>query len=273
MVDSDFGERRRGAAPMLAQLLVVVVLALAGSLGSVARAQDEAGIDPEQGLVEHEEPAPVEEVEVPPSAEPYRDDGPVGEPEVDDDSSGGAFLLAGKVGGGVPFNNLDLDIAGALEIGYLFSRTGHSLGVLIDVSYFVPQSEGQNLDTRLTDVSAMGDGGYGWHAWQKELSIQPTLLYRLAMLSKSVVPYVGIGPRVYLLETVVDGKAGDESFPISREVSTKFGFGVPLGAEVTLGPGGVIAELLFQWGPLKHDITGNTHLASATLWVGYRALL
>ena len=55
--------------------------------------------------------------------------------------------------------------------------------------------------------------------------------------------------------------------------STEFGFGLPLGAEYTLGPGGLIAELLFQWGPLKHDITGDTHLGSASLWVGYRALL
>lgn len=241
------------------------VAVLVSLLWPIAASAQQSG-NPEEGLY---------------SEEAYTDDEVPGSIDMDlsgmdeepSEESGGALLLAGKVGGGVPFNDLDLSLIGAVEVGYLFSRSSPSLGVYLDVSYFVPQAEGDSVDARLSEVSSAGDGAYSWHAWQKELSFQPTFLFRLTTLHDVIVPYVGIGPRLYLLETVIEGKAGNERFPISKEKSTKFGFGLPIGAEFTVGPGGIIAELLFQWGPLKHEITGDTHLASGTLWVGYRALL
>lgn len=264
-----------GARPLLGTGLT---LALVLTLNAPADAQDEdfdpQELDPEKGLIAEEPPEP-ELAQASDDESPFDTgtdpafDGPEETPAEEEDS-GGALLLAGKLGGGLPFNDFDLNVAGAIEVGYLFSRTGTSLGVFLDVSYFVPQAEGTATDMRL---SSADDGGYSWNVWQKELSFQPTLLYRLTFLSRAVVPYVGAGPRVYLLETVVEGRSGDASFPVSRESSTKVGFGLPLGAEITLGPGGVIAELLFQWGPLDHEITGDTHLASTTLWLGYRALL
>lgn len=228
-----------------------------------ARAQDV--IDPERGLLDESAPASAVDSEVPGEPESLDEDGA--------EEEGGAFLLAGKVGGGLPFNDLSISVAGAIEVGYLFRRADPSFGVFLDVSYFVPESEGSAVDARLASATPEGDGSYRWHVWQKQLMFQPTFVYRFAMLDEVFVPYAGIGPRLYLLETVVDGRAGDQRFPISDEVSTKVGFGVPLGCEFTLGPGGIVAELLFQWGPLKHEITGDTHLASTTLWVGYRALL
>lgn len=240
-----------------------MALALACAASASARAQDV--IDPERGLVDESAPAAAVDTETP------------GEPESSDEEgaedTGGAFLLAGKVGGGLPFNDLGISVAGAIEVGYLFRRSDPSFGVFLDVSYFVPQSDGTAVDPRLASATPGGDGAYSWHVWQKELTFQPTFIYRFAMLDDVLVPYAGIGPRLYFLETVVDGRAGDARFPISDEVSTKLGLGIPLGCEFTLGPGGIIAELLFQWGPLSHEITGDTHLASTTLWVGYRALL
>ncbi|MGD8863269.1 MAG: hypothetical protein PVI30_24865 [Myxococcales bacterium] len=245
-------------------------------LPSVTLAQDSQqdfdpdSLDPEAGLVgpaEPQEPVQATDDEAfDPSAEPALE---VPE-ETPEEGSGGAFLLAGKVGGGVPFNGLDVNVAGAIEVGYLFSRRDPSFGLLLDVSYFVPQSEGTATDPRLTE--SMG-GSYDWRAWQKELVFQPTFLYRLTALTDLIIPYAGIGPRVYLLETVVEGTAGGARFPVSKEVSTQFGFGVPVGAELPLGPGSLMAELLFQWGPLGHELTGDTHLSSGSLWVGYRALL
>lgn len=226
-----------------------------------AGGQAQDAIDPERGLVDESQSAVAIDDE-------RFDAGPDDAKEGSEDTRG-AFLFAGKLGGGIPFSELGGTIAGAIEIGYLFRRSDPSFGVYLDVSYFVPQAEGSAVDPRL---ASNGDE-YSWQLWQKELAFQPTFLYRLAMLDEVIVPYAGIGPRLYLLETVIEGEAGGARFPISEEVSTKLGFGLPLGAEITLGPGGVIAELLFQWGPLPHDITGDTHLASASLWVGYRALL
>lgn len=258
-------------------LATTALLLALGAWAAHVRAQE---IDPERGLVGEDETESTQAAddERPPGIDDGKsqagddEDFDAGdEPAASEaeDDRGGAFLLAGKVGGGLPFNDLGFNVAGAIEIGYLFSRSDPSFGVYLDVSYFVPQAEGEAVDARLTGE----DGAYTWHAWQKELTFQPTFVYRLAMLHEIIVPYAGIGPRLYFLETVVDGRAGDESFPVSEEVSMKLGFGVPLGAEFTLGPGAVIGELLFQWGPLPHDITGDTHLASTTLWVGYRALL
>jgi hypothetical protein len=231
---------------------------------------DPDSIDPESGLVGPAEPDEPVQASDDEAFDPDPDPAYDAPEEEASEESGGAFLLAGKVGGGVPFNGLDVNVAGAVEVGYLFSRRDPSIGVLLDVSYFVPQSEGTAVDPRL--VESMG-GSYDWQAWQKELVFQPTFLYRLTALTDLIIPYVGIGPRIYLLETVVEGTAGGARFPISKEVSTQFGFGVPVGAELPLGPGSLMAELLFQWGPLGHEITGDTHLSSGSLWVGYRALL
>jgi hypothetical protein len=72
---------------------------------------------------------------------------------------------------------------------------------------------------------------------------------------------------------VVRGKSGGEAFQDTPERSMKFGFGVPLGAELALGPGGLFGELFPQWAPMKHTTTGDTHLGGMSLFVGYRAAL
>ncbi len=184
-----------------------------------------------------------------------------------------AFLATGKIGGIVPFSGLGPFVSGAIELGWVFGKTKQRIGALLDVSYTVPHADGeQTEDYEGFDVDRIPDGTYSWELRQKLLTFQPTFLYRLTGLGR-VVPYGGIGPRLYLLESVVEGKSGGEAFAVSTEQSTKLGFGVPLGAEFQLGPGGLMAELLFQWGPLTHEITGDSNLGSATLFVGYRALL
>jgi opacity protein-like surface antigen len=101
----------------------------------------------------------------------------------------------------------------------------------------------------------------------------PTFLYRMTFLSDWLTPYAGLGLRIYLLESTVNGTAGDQSIADTTEHSTKLGFGVPLGVEFALGPGGITAELLFQWAPLEHTLTGDSHLGGLSLFVGYRFLL
>ena len=180
-----------------------------------------------------------------------------------------AFLLAGKVGGLLPFSELGPFVAGGIELGYVFGRTNRSIAALLDVTYSAPPA---------TDTESAGrvpDREYEWELIEKQLVLQPTFLYRFTTLElRKVTPYVGIGPRIYMLQSVVRGSAADgEQFGRSTEQSTKFGVGVPLGVELALGPGGVLAELLIQWGPLDDRITGDAHLASAALLLGYRALL
>jgi hypothetical protein len=188
-----------------------------------------------------------------------------------DGDDSGAFLVAGKVGGIASFNNLSPFVHFGLDLGYVFGGTGRRLGVYLGTEYTAPKAEGtvEEEDT----PARVPEGSYDWELRQKELVFQPTLLYRLSGLSRVVVPFVGVGPRLYLLESVVRGSAGGQTFEDTRETSTKFGVGVPLGAEITLGPGGILAELLLQWGPFDHRTTGETNLGGATIFLGYRALL
>lgn len=183
-------------------------------------------------------------------------------------SAGGdaAFLLAGKVGGIVPFNGLDPFVSGGIELGWVFAGTDQRLCALLDVTYTVPQASGGAADLRLAS------GAFDWEIAQKELILQPTFLYRLTGLGP-IVPFAGIGPRIYFLETVSQGSSGGVTFLESKERSTKFGAGLPLGAEYELGPGGVMAELLMEWAPLDHRVTGDVSLLGMTLFVGYRARL
>lgn len=190
--------------------------------------------------------------------------------ETDGDESG-LILIGGKLGGIASFNGLDPFVHGALELGYVFPVLDQGLGAYLQIEYSAPSTDGHVDET--FDRERVPSGGYDWELLQKELVLSPTFMYRMTFLSDWLTPYVGLGLRVYLLESTVNGKAGDQAIDDTKEQSTTWGLGLPLGAEFELGPGGVTAELLLQWGPLKHTLTGDSHLGGASLFVGYRLLL
>jgi opacity protein-like surface antigen len=178
----------------------------------------------------------------------------------------GAIVVAGKVGGIAPFSKLSLYVSSSIEVGYAFGSK-RSMMAYLEASYTVPTASGTNEDNRVPD------GKWKWDLWEKQLVLQPTFAYRFTFLSEKITPYAGIGPRIYLIESVTEGSAGGKPFGTTTEKSTKFGVGLPLGAEYQVGPGGVFGELQFQWAPLDHRITGKTNLGAATLFIGYRAYL
>lgn len=118
----------------------------------------------------------------------------------------------------------------------------------------------------------MQGGTYGWHLTEQILAIQPTIMYRFTKL-KSVVPFIGVGPRIYMLRSTVRGAVAGVEIPETTEQSTKVGLGVPFGAEIKLGPGALIGELLFEYGSLDHTATGDSNTGALSLAVGYRLLL
>lgn len=187
-----------------------------------------------------------------------------GAPRSKDDRS--AFLAAGKAGAVFPLNGLDPFVRGGVELGWVFGGTGRRMAALLDVSYTAPHAAGVEKDSRVAD------GRYEWELRQKELVFQPTFLYRLTGES-ALTPFVGIGPRIYFLESVGKGSAAGSELEDTYERSTKLGVGLPFGLELRLGPGGLFAEALLEWGPLDHRITGDSSLLAANLFLGYRALL
>ena len=221
-----------------------------------AAAEDDAESSPDaqgtaaaQAQLAVDTPAPV--LDPPPTEEAVRSDP-------------GALLLAGKVGGIVPLNGLDPFVTGGIEVGWIFAGTEQRIAALLDVTYTAPHASGTASDPRIAGSA------FGWEIAQKELILQPTFLYRYTALGP-LVPFAGIGPRIYFLETVGEGSANGVKFSESQEQSTRFGAGLPLGAEYALGPGGLMAELLVEWAPLNHRVTGDVSLLSTSLFAGYRA--
>lgn len=178
----------------------------------------------------------------------------------------GAFVVGAKVGGLAPFDGLSPFVVGTLELGYVLPWLNRGIAGLVDVSYTAPSATGEQADPRVPG------GKYTWNLVQHELTIQPTILYRYTGLGR-LVPFVGIGARIYLMKSVVTGKAGTAPIGETDESSTQIGGAIPLGVELQIGPGALLGELLFEIGTLDHSITGNTHTGGGTLNVGYRFLL
>ena len=183
----------------------------------------------------------------------------------------GKLLVAGKIGGLASFNGLDPFPTVGVEVGYVFGGTDGRIAALLAGEYTAPSASGDRAEAFAPE--RIPDGAYSWELRQKELVLQPTFMFRLTGLVPQLTPYAGVGPRVYLLESVVRGRAGAVSFQDTTERSTKFGVGVPLGAELELGPGGLFAEFLLQWAPVDHATTGDTHLGGSSLYLGYRAAI
>jgi opacity protein-like surface antigen len=178
----------------------------------------------------------------------------------------GAIVAGGKFGGVATFSGFGPNITGAVEVGYIAPILKRGLGLLVDVSYAAPVASGTEQDPRVPS------GSYEWKLYQKQLAILPMLTYRYTALGK-IVPYIGAGPRIVMLESVTEGTAGGVRILENKEQSTKVGVGAPLGAEYLLGPGAALAELMFQFNPIDHQATGSSNLMSLTLWIGYRAML
>ena len=187
------------------------------------------------------------------------------------DDAGSAFMLGAKIGGVASFNGLSPYPHYALELGYVFSTLNRGLGVFVGVDYTAPSAKGGA--TEETSPERVTDGTYFWELRQKELVFAPTLMYRITTLSTLFTPYIGIGPRMYFLQSVVTGTAGDQDLGESTEQSTKLGLGLPIGTEIAVGPGGILVEILAQWDTIDHHITGDSHLAGTSAFLGYRALL
>ena len=183
------------------------------------------------------------------------------------DAHRSGVLLGGKVGGVLPFGGLSPNVRAGIELGYVFPWLNGSFGAALDLDFTAPKSSG----TKSGDMRVTG-GNYDWHLTEQEFAIMPVVMYRLTSLG-SVTPYIGIGPRIFMLRSTVRGTAGGSEIAETTEQSTKVGVGIPLGADLRLGPGAVLAELLFEYGSLDHTATGDTNTGGLNLFLGYRFIL
>jgi opacity protein-like surface antigen len=215
-------------------------------------------------------PPPPPEAAVAASAEPASSDR-------------GAFVIGAKIGGlfAEPFTNCNAGMGGSctglgasfladVEVGYVLPYLNRSFGILLDVGYTQPTASGDQTDPRI-DVAK---NAYHWDLTQRELLLGLTVLYRMTFIRDGrIAPYIGIGPRLWLLQTSVNGTAGASTISESTEQSTKVGLSVPIGVDFALGPGRFFGEFQVLWAPIDHRTTGDASVGALTIEAGYRFFL
>jgi hypothetical protein len=198
----------------------------------------------------------------------------------------GAFVVGLKLGGlfSEPFGNGDpytkLGAWGffSVEAGYILPYLRRSFGVLLDVSYSQPSASitvGSPPSNLPPDPRVDANGGaYTRELTQRQLTFGLTALYRATFINDRFAPYIGIGPRLWLLQTSINGSAGAMN-PIneSTEQSTRVGLSVPIGFDFQIGPGRIFGELQIFWAPIEHRTTGDSSVGALTLDAGYRLFL
>jgi opacity protein-like surface antigen len=180
----------------------------------------------------------------------------------------GQVLIAAKVGGlfSEPFSKLGASYLVDVELGYALPVLKHRLAIAIDGAYTAPESSGGG-----TNPQVASGGAYSYNLQQREGILGLTLYYRHQL--GRVTPYIGVGPRLVLLQSEIDGAAGATPIHTSTEVSTKVGVGVPLGLGIRLGPGDLFVEASLLYAGIDHNITGNSNTGALTISLGYRFVL
>lgn len=184
----------------------------------------------------------------------------------------GGLLAGAKIGGIVPFGHLNPFVAGAVELGYVAPWLHRSFALTLDADYTAPKKDGTSKDVVNPVRVNSPSGSYNWHITEQQLVLMPTVMYRMTFLGRLVTPYIAVGPRFYFLRGNVWGSTGGQAFEVTHEKGFKVGFGVPIGAEIHVGPGAIIGEVLIQYAKIDHRVTGNSNLGAANLFVGYRFL-
>jgi hypothetical protein len=181
----------------------------------------------------------------------------------------GEFLVAVKGGGLVAraFSKLTGSYLVDAEIGYALPVLKHRLAITIDGAFTAPTASGTQTDPRL---DANG-GSYNWSLEQREVILGATLVYRHPI--GRWTPYIGLGPRLFLLQSKSSGTVGTTPISTSSEQSTKVGGGVPLGVGVRLGPGDLFVEVSLAISAIDHRVTGDSNTGSLGFALGYRFVL
>lgn len=179
----------------------------------------------------------------------------------------GGAIVGLKVGGWFPqaFSYLGSSYFVELEAGYMLPYLRRLLSLTASVSLSDPGLEGGASDPRVSG------GAYTYSAHQLQLQFGLTAWARVSL--GRVVPYVGLGPRLWLVRTASTGQAAAASFLDTSETSSEIGLAVPLGLELILGPGRAFVEGQLHYAPTAQRSSGESSLGAVLLGVGYRLVL
>jgi hypothetical protein len=188
-----------------------------------------------------------------------------------DTRANAGVVLGGKVGGGIGVGDFGATPLFELELGYA-PDLGESLGRSLEI-FLIGQYAQPGLDGRASESDPRVDGEFSYEISQRMLSLSLGALFRFDVGSELVMPYGGLGGRVYLLDAQVKGALMDEPLGESGETRTQFGLVLLGGLDVFVGPGALLGELSFGWAPMDGYVVRDASLAALSLAVGYRVML
>ena len=179
----------------------------------------------------------------------------------------GGGILGAKVGVYLPqvFSPLLTSYFVEVEGGYVLPYVHRLLAITGSAALSSPTISGGGADPRLPS------GGYTYELTQQQIVLGLTVTAKIPL--GRVVPYVGIGPRLFVMRSASQGQAGGSVIPESVETSAEAGVIVPLGLDILLGPGRLFAEGQLLWAGTEQRTTGAAQLGAIAVAAGYRLVL
>ncbi|HEY3449385.1 MAG TPA: hypothetical protein VGK67_23730 [Myxococcales bacterium] len=176
------------------------------------------------------------------------------------------LLLGARVGVVLPqvFNKLGTNFLVDVEAAYQLPFLHRHLGLFFDVGYSQPKTEGTRNDPRV--LTNGGEVAYTMTVRDFGLSLGVQYRHPLGDL---VVPFVGVGAKMHLTNTLLEQSAGSTNLGTNIERSTRVGFLGRLGLGLHLGPGDLVAEVHLEATAVDHLVTGDKNTSHLALQLGY----
>lgn len=178
----------------------------------------------------------------------------------------GAGIVGLKAGVLLPqaFSPLGANFYAELEFGYLLPFLHRLFAITGSVGVTLPTVSGVDIaDPRVSGMT------YSYQQTTQQFLLGLTITAKIPF--GRIVPYLGVGPRAFVVRTPSGGQSGAGSIlPTNVELSIEPGVGVPIGLDVLLGPGRVFGEAQLLYAPASQRSTGPGSFGSMTVDVGYR---
>lgn len=181
-------------------------------------------------------------------------------------------LAYARVGGLFPGLFNELSTSYSLEVGggwiVPVPELQRRLAAVLELGYTAPGMEATLADARV------GGGSYRFELVQHDLRLFAGGHWHFADLeTERWVPYAGLGLRLHMRRTVVEGSAGGEAFGTNEETGTGVGAAVRGGVGLRLGPGLGTVQIEADLAPFDHRITGDRNQSSISTLLGYMLVL